>query len=113
MADKIKLVQRDTRPQVRATLSYEDTDPATSVDVTGGTPRLYFRRAGETVLLDTLVGVVLNGPAGQVVFDWNPTTLDVAPGQYEGQIEVTFADGGRQTVYDILKFVVRGEFDTP
>ncbi|WP_225784663.1 phage baseplate upper protein [Xenophilus sp. Marseille-Q4582] len=114
MADKIKLVQRDTRPQLRATLTYEgDADPAVPVDITGGTPRLYFRRAGETALLDTLVGTVLNGPAGIVVFDWGPSTLDVAPGAYEGQIEVTFADGGRQTVYDILKFAVRGEFDAP
>lgn len=112
MADKIKLVQRDTRPQLRATLSYEDTDPPVPVDVTGGTPRLYFRRTGESELIDTLEGVVTDGPAGRVVFDWNPGTLDieVGTGDFEGQIEVTFADGGRQTVYDLLKFKMRPEF---
>jgi hypothetical protein len=46
-----------------------------------------------------------------VVFQWNPTTLSVPAGDYEGEIEVTFPSGGGiQTVYDLLKFKLREDF---
>jgi hypothetical protein len=32
------------------------------------------------------------------------------PGDYEGEIEITFPDGQIQTVYDPLKFKVREDF---
>jgi hypothetical protein len=31
-------------------------------------------------------------------------------GDYEGEIEITFADNQVQTVYDLLKFKVREDF---
>jgi hypothetical protein len=31
-------------------------------------------------------------------------------GEYEGEVEITFADGQIQTVYDVLKFKVREDF---
>jgi hypothetical protein len=31
-------------------------------------------------------------------------------GDYEGEIEITFADGQVQTVYDLLKFKIREDF---
>jgi hypothetical protein len=47
-----------------------------------------------------------------VVFDCSdePTSLDGAPGDYEGEIEITFADSTIQTVYDLLKFKLRQDF---
>lgn len=109
MAEKIKLVQGDTRPQIKVTLTDEVT--GLPVDITGATCHLKFRAVGSTVLLETLTGVVTNGPAGEVVFSWNPTSLDVDPGDYEGEVEVFYAAGqGIQTVYDPLKFKVREDF---
>lgn len=109
MAEKIKLVQGDTRPQIQVTLTDENT--GLPIDVSGATCRLKFRAAGTSTLVDTLTGTVTNGQAGQVVFTWNSGSLNVDPGDYEGEVEVTFANnGGVQTVYELLKFKVREDF---
>lgn len=109
MAEKIKLVSGDTRPQLQLTITDETTGAA--IDITGATVRMRFRAVGETTVLDTLIGIVTNGPAGQVVFNWNSTTLNVEAGDYEGEVEVTYQLGqGVQTVYDLLKFKVREDF---
>lgn len=108
MAEKIKLVQGDTRPQIRATLTDENTgDP---IDITSATCRLKFRAIGSTTLADTLTGVVLDGPEGVVVFTWGASSLNVDAGDYEGEVEVTFQNGDVQTVYDVIKFKVREDF---
>lgn len=109
MADKIKLVQGDTRPQIRVTLTDDTT--ALPVDITGATCRLKFRAVGVTTLIDTLIGTVLDGPNGVVVFVWNANTLNVNAGDYEGEVEVTFpSNQGIQTSYQLLKFHVRAQF---
>ena len=109
MTDKIKLVQGDTRPQLQLTITDENTGAI--IDITGASVVMKFRAVGDTVVLDTLTGIVTNGPAGQVVLPWNPTSLNVPAGDYEGEVQVTFSSGqGVQTVYDLLKFKVRPEF---
>ena len=109
MSEKIKLVQGDTRPQIKVTLTDDTT--GLPVDITGATCRMKFRAVGSTELIETLTGIVLDGPNGVVVFSWGPTSLDVGAGDYEGEVEVTYASGqGIQTVYDPLKFKVREDF---
>lgn len=110
MAEKIKLVQGDTRPAIVVTLTDENT--GSPIGLTGATPRLYFRAAGDTTLVATLVGSVVDGPNGKCVFypSTAPQMTQGEPGDYEGEIEITFADGQIQTVYDILKFKLREEF---
>lgn len=110
MAEKIKLVQGDTRPALVCAITDDTTGAA--IDITGATVLLKFRQAGSTTLQATLTGSVTNGPAGQVAFypASDPAMLQGAPGEYEGEIEITFADGQRQTVYDLLKFKVREDF---
>jgi hypothetical protein len=73
---------------------------------------LKFRKTGATTLTATLTGTVVDAANGVVEFYWAsvPTSLDGEPGQYEGEIEITFADGQRQTVYDTLNFVLRQDF---
>lgn len=109
MADRIKLVRNDTRPSLLLTLTDEETGAA--IDITSATCKMYFRRVGETTILDTLTGVVNDGPNGIVTFPWNATTLDVPPGSYEGEVEITFQDLTVQTMYNLLKFTVREDFD--
>lgn len=110
MAEKIKLVQGDTRPAIVCTIT-DDTTGA-PINITGCTVRLKFRAAGATVLTATITGSVTNGPSGQVVFfpASDPAMLQGAPGDYEGEIEITFVDTTVQTVYDLLKFKVREDF---
>jgi hypothetical protein len=110
MTDKIKLVQGDTRPALVCTITDDTTN--TPVDITGATVALKFRAAGATTLTATVTGTVTNGAAGQVVFypASAPAMLQGAPGDYEGEIEITFADSQIQTVYDTLRFKVREDF---
>lgn len=108
MAEKIKLVKDDTLPQIKITLTDEIT--GLPIDISGSTPRLKFRAVGGTTLIATLTGTVFDGPNGVCVFSWGQTTLDVSAGDYEGEVEITFASGGVQTVYDPLKFKVREDF---
>lgn len=126
MAEKIKLVQGDTRPALVVSLT--DQNSGAPLGINGATCRLYFRALGDTTVLATLVGVTipgivladgtlnfnapynLSGSGGRVQFNWGSTDLDQEAGDYEGEIEVTFPDGTVQTVYDKLKFKLREQF---
>jgi len=127
MTEKIKLVKGDTRPQLKVVVRDEGTKEV--IDISGATSvRLLFRQAGSEVLQATLTGTLLTGfeeedgtittsapydvagVGGRVVFPWSAGDLDCDPGQYEGEIKVTFADSTMQTVYEALKFVVRDRF---
>lgn len=126
MAEKIKLVQGDTRPALVVSLT--DQNSGAPLGINGATCRLYFRALGDTTVLVALVGVTipgivladgtlnfnapynLSGSGGRVQFNWGSTDLDQEAGDYEGEIEVTFPDGTVQTVYDKLKFKLREQF---
>ena len=110
MADKIKLVQGDTRPALVCTITDETT--GLPINLTGATLAMRFRAIGSTTLQATVPGSVTGAAAGQVAFypASAPAMLQGAPGEYEGEIEITFADGQIQTVYDVLKFKVREDF---
>jgi len=47
---------------------------------------------------------------GTCYMPWNATTLAVAAGTYEGEIELTYTSGAILTLYDRLKFKVRDDF---
>jgi len=110
MTEKIKLVQGDTRPAIVCTITDDVTGSA--LPLTGATVLLKFRAAGNTELTATVNGAVTDGPNGVVAFypASAPAMLLGEPGDYEGEIEITFSDGQIQTVYDVLKFKVRGDF---
>ncbi len=110
MSEKIKLVQDDTRPALVCTITDEAT--GAPVNVTGATVVMKFRAVGTTTLQATVPGAVSDGAAGQVVFypAAAPAMLQGTPGDYEGEIVITFPDGQVQTVYDVLKFKVRADF---
>ncbi len=110
MAEKIKLVQGDTKPALVCNITDETT--GAPIVLTGATVRLKFRAAGATELTATVVGSITNGAAGQVAFypASAPAMLQGEAGDYEGEIEITFADNTVQTVYDLLKFKVREDF---
>jgi len=110
--DLIYLVQGDvSRPQVEATITDENTDAV--VDITGATVVMKFRMVGSTTLQDTIAGTVTNGAGGVCVFPMTALSMSGEPGNYEGEIQVTFSagsGGGVQTVYDTLKFRMREDF---
>lgn len=110
MASKIKLVQGDNLPWVRLTLTDPNTGSPINVSNSDITIRVYFRAVGSETVLSTLTCEKVNGGVDGVVrFNFPGNTLNVEPGLYEGEVEIDF-DGQTQTVYEVLKFVIRDQF---
>jgi hypothetical protein len=106
MADKIKLVAGDNRPFIVMTLMNPEDVP---INITDATIVIYFREAGAADLIAT-IPCTINDPLGGVCyFNFPADTLKDLEGAYEGEIEITFANGDIQSVYDLLKFQVRAQ----
>ena len=117
----IPIVVGDTRPELVVTVRNSNSaasgqvlnpdDDATwaVVNITSATVKLYIRKVGETTLQDTITGVVADGSNGIVAFTFGSDTWTEA-GVFDGEVEVTFSDGGVQTMHDGIKFKVRDEF---
>lgn len=105
----IRLVQNDTGPQLRFTIT--DTLTNAAVDLTSATVVMHFRAINTEVLLFSRTATVL-APAtnGVAILQWLSGDLDIDAGEYEGEVEVTFPTGLRETIFNILQFVVREEF---
>lgn len=109
MSEVIYLVQGDTKPQIKVTLKRDDD---TAQDVTGATIKLHFRPANSTTLTFSITGTFsgVDATKGEVVFVFSAGQLDLDPGDYEGEVEVVYADSSRETVYEIIPFVLREDF---
>jgi|TARA_B110000914_G_scaffold155607_1_gene136775 hypothetical protein len=115
------LVKGDTLPQLNliirdsntaasgATLDDSDSSTWAPIDLSGATVRLKFKALGSTAVKENLIFSVRNPVEGDVFLAWPAAALDTA-GTFTGEIEVTYADGGIQTVYDQLKFKVREDY---
>jgi hypothetical protein len=105
----IKLVRNDTGPQLRLTLT--DSLTGSAVDLTGATVTLHLRAIDTTTVLVSRNATIL-APAtnGVAVIAWQATDLDLAAGEYEGEVETVLASGLRETIFDLLQFTVREDF---
>lgn len=121
-SDTLNLVVGDTLPQLNLTLKDSNTaaagatlDPNNSatwapIDLTGGTVRIRIRELGGTTVKSTLTGTITDNTGGVVQTNFPTGTLDTA-GTFEAEVEITFANGGIQTVNDLIKLKVRADFD--
>jgi len=121
-SDTIKLVTGDTEPVLTLTLkdsnsaasgqTLDANDAATwdAIDLTGASVKLRMRAVGSTTVKNTLNCTISNAALGKVITNFPTGTLDTA-GTFEGEIEITFSDGGIQTLQDLIKFKVRADFD--
>lgn len=102
----LKLVQGDTGPQIKATITRDDTGEL--VDLSDATTRLKFRRRGSGTVLFTLTAEAVEDLAtGDAIFVPGAGDLNLPPGNYEAEIEVTFNSGVVETVYELLTFELR------
>ena len=121
--DTINLVAGDDKPELNFTLRDSNTaaagkvldeDDATTwapIDLTDQMVRVKFRSLGSDTILDTITcGKSAPYTDGKCFMQWNPTTLDVDAGTYEGEIEAEDSTGRKQTIFDKLKFKVRADF---
>lgn len=103
-------VQGDTGPQLRFVFTDEDARTPASLD--GATVTLYMRAKGTTEVIRTRP-LYINpetAASGEAIVVWQEGDLDLAPGQYEGEIEVVRATGVRETLFDVLLFNIRSDF---
>lgn len=104
-----KLVQNDTGPSIQVYLTDDETGLPIDVSNANDIVTMYFQKYGETDPKASLVGSKPNGGTdGLVQFDWTDGDLDES-GEFEGEIEIAFASGKTQTMYDKLSFTVREE----
>jgi hypothetical protein len=121
--DTINLVAGDDKPELNFTLrdsntaatgaTLDEDDPTTwkPIDITAETIKVHFRLLGSSGILDTMTcGKTAPYANGLCFMQWNATTLDVAAGTYEGEIELEDSTGKKQTIFDKLKFKVRDDF---
>jgi len=47
---------------------------------------------------------------GIVIFAFSASQLNQTPGEYEGEVEVLFDSGQRETVYQTIDFFIREDF---
>lgn len=121
-SDTLSLVTGDTLPELTFTLKDSNTAASgltldannsntwAAINVTGATVKLRLRELGSTTVKTTLTCTVTDGSNGKVATDFPTGTLDTA-GTFEGELELTFPNGGIQTVNDLIKFKVRSDFD--
>ena len=105
------LVQGDTKSQIQATITRADSGSAVDLNDASSIV-LRFRKEYSAAIIYTLTGSEADSgdyELGKVLFEF--TDLDVDPGNYEGEIEVTyFSDGTKETVFEVIKFIVREDF---
>lgn len=110
MADPIKLVRGDNRPYIKLKLTLSD---GSVVDLSAPTTVVTVRVrpvASEITAFTLTPQKVDGGVNGEVAFNFPGTVLDVEPGYYEAEVEISFGSE-KQTVYDRLKFLVREQFN--
>lgn len=107
MSDVINLVQGDTGPQIKATLTRADTGDA--IDLSEATTRLHFRKANTSTNLFSLTNSAgtSDKESGICIFVFSGSNLDLSAGDYQGEIEVVFSDSTRETVYELIEFNIR------
>lgn len=104
----IKLVRNDTGPQLRLTLT--DSLTGSAVDLTGATVTLHLRAVDTTTVLLSRNATIAAPLTGVAVIAWQATDLDLAAGEYEGEVETLLASGLRETIFDPLQFTIREDF---
>lgn len=121
-SDTIKMVTGDTLPQLNfslkdsstaatgRTLDEYDSDTWAPLVLTNSSVVLRIRKVGSTTIDKSITCTAVDLAAGKVMapFTSDPFTEE---GTYEGELEITFSGGGKQTVHDLVKFKVRSDFD--
>ena len=118
----LNFVVGDTLPALDLALKDKNTaasgsvlDPENSatwnpINITGATVKLRLRELGSTVISDTRTCLITNATGGLCSTDFATTSFANAA-TYEGEVEINYANGSVQTVFDLVRFKVRADFD--
>jgi len=115
----IKLVQNDTAPELNMTLT--DSTDGSAVDLTNVTVAVLKIKPIGSDTVKATIPMYRTAPytSGHVFMQWPAPVTDSdgvvtsaldTGGVFTGEIELTYSDGKVHTVFDELKFEVRGEY---
>lgn len=106
----INFVRGDTAPQLKLTLK-DSLLPDQALNLDGALVRLHIRAVGASTLSLTKTATISTpATAGEAIIEWVEGDLSMAAGNYEAEVEVYYSSTGlRQTVYDFISIVIRGE----
>lgn len=105
----IKIVQNDTLPEVTLTLTDQQTGEPIDLSADTTTVLVKFRKLGTTTPVTELPCSKVDPANGVVRFGFPAPALDVAAGNYQGEIVIDF-NGQILTVFDLLQFTLRADF---
>ena len=80
------------------------------INLTDSAVKVRIRLIGATALLATLTATITAATSGVCTIIFPNGTLSTA-GMFEGEIEITNSSSQVLTVYDLVKFNVRSDFD--
>ena len=104
MPSPIRYVQGNTAPDLR--LALKDQDSGNPIDVSAATVRLYLRKVGAAAVATITATKPGGGTDGVVLFAFPGGTFADA-GMYEAEVEVTYASGKVETVFDKYLYETR------
>lgn len=94
---KFKIKQNDTSPALAVTLKDIDADGNEApVNLTGSTVVFHMRARGGATKVTSGSCTITAGAAGTVKYPWAAIDTDTV-GRYDGEFQVTFADGSIAT----------------
>ncbi len=70
------------------------------------------RAIGGSEIIEEITQAVVSGDPteGVLLMMSDDNFIDDEPGEYEGEIQITFTDGRVLTIKDLVKFIIKGEF---
>lgn len=95
MADFV-LKQNDTRPKLIATLAQSVLGSVQPIILTGSTVK-FLMRVGTGAPKVNRAATITDAPNGIVTFTWQTGDTD-AVGTFQGEFQITYSDGGIETV---------------
>jgi hypothetical protein len=105
------LVQGDQRP--KPTIQLTDKNNADApIDLSAATTSILFKvraKGATTTDLSIACTKLYGGATGWIEVPWGTTDLDLEPGRYEAEVEVSF-NGEKQTTYDLINIRIREDF---
>tara|TARA_Y100001937_G_scaffold56680_1_gene77867 strand:+ start:264 stop:599 length:336 start_codon:yes stop_codon:yes gene_type:complete len=107
----LNIVQGDTAPQVKVTLTRSDTGDAVNL-TTASSVTMHFRQKNTTTVLfsNTNSSSSTDQANGIAIFLFTSGQLNISAGEYEAEIEIVFTSGTRETVFETINFELREDF---